>query len=513
MLNTLALAFDAPVAALMIQAAFGLLALVLLGGWLLRQFGALVAWLAVAICLASPLLTSVLSSGYAEPAVTYYGIASVLLVLAWLRQPEAGHQRSSSLLVLAGGFAGFGLGAKYWEGQIVAGVIILLLGRGSLQTARLWRQGHPVWPTLRRSLLAALRYGTAAFLPLLPWLLKDWALLGNPIYPFLWGGPGWDAARTQMGLVTLSHFGPPGPFWQRLPLAFFGLFLDVAHAGEVPFTPPNLLLLCVVIWPLRAPLRGMLAVSQRSSSRYGQPEAASPAEREIAWVLLIAAVGYIGWVLSGASVDRYALPWVMLLSGPASVILARACQVQWRRPLLRIGAQALRKGLPGAMLFFVLLFGPGFQAWTWWQRDPLPLLAGQVSLQNWESNQIMEPAYWETITYINTHIPRDARILLLGRGAGYFLEGRDYVADSGDDWIPYLETEGRTPAGMLAILQQAGFRYVVYEEHTLHFIIDTYGNHYIESFLPAFRQFLASSLQEIKTIGGFHIYAVPPASP
>jgi hypothetical protein len=125
----------------------------------------------------------------------------------------------------------------------------------------------------------------------------------------------------------------------------------------------------------------------------------------------------------------------------------------------------------------------------------------------------MEPAYWETITYINTHIPRDARILLLGRGAGYFLEGRDYVADSGDDWIPYLETEGRTPAGILALLRQAGFRFVVYEEHTLHFIIDTYGNHYIESFLPAFRQFLASSLHEIKTIGGFHIYAVPPASP
>ncbi len=513
MLNTLALALDAPVAALMMQAAFGLLALVLLGGWLFRQFGALIAWLAIAICLASPLFTSVLSSGYAEPAVTYYGIASVVLVLAWLRQPAAGQQHSSSLLVLAGFFIGCGLGAKYWEGQIVVGVIALLLSVGVAQTIRHRKQGQTAWPMLRRTLLAIFIYGAAAFLPLLPWLLKDWALLGNPIYPFIWGGPGWDTARTRMGLVTLSHFGPPGPVWQRLPLAFFGLFLDVAHAGEVPFTPPNLLLLCVLLWPLLALLYSALAVL-RKSSRFSAPERASPAEREIPWVLLIAAVGYAAWVLSGASVDRYALPWLMLLSGPAAVILVRACQVQWQaRPLLRACAQTLRKGLPGAMLFVVLLFGPGFQTWTWWQRDPLPLLTGQVSLQRWESSQIMEPAYWETITYINTEIPRDARILLLGRGAGYFLEGRDYVADSGDDWIPYLETEGQTPSGMLAILQHDGFRYVVYEEHTLNFIIDTYGNHYIESFLPAFRQFLAGSLQEIKTIQGFHIYAVPHASP
>jgi hypothetical protein len=514
MLNTLALAFGAPVAALMMQTTFGLLALVLLSGWLMRQFGVLVAWLAVAICLANPLFSSVLSSGYAEPAVIYYGIASVMLVLAGLRQPKAGHQQKVlSLLILAGLFAGFGLGVKYWEGQIVAGVLFLLLYVGLTGALRLTRQDQPPWPVVRRTLLAIASYTVAAFLPVLPWLLKDWALLGNPIYPFVWGGPGWDAARTRMGLVTLSHFGPPGPFWQRLPLAFFGLFLDVAHAGEVPFTPPNDLLLLVIIWPLLYVARGILALLRRRDNGSAPSGATSPAEREIAWVLLIAGVGYAAWVLSGASVDRYALPWVMLLSAPVAVILVRACQVRWQRPLLRALAPALQKGLPGVTLLVALLYGPGFQAWTWWQRDPLGLLIGNVSLHSWESSQIMDPGYWATIDYINTAIPRDSRILLLGRGTGYFLEGRDYVADSGDDWIPYLETEGHTPAGILAILQRDGFRYIVYEEHTLRFIIDTYGNHYIESFLPAFRQFLASALQEVKAIQGFHIYAVPAPSP
>lgn len=514
MLNTLALAFDAPVAALMIQALFGLLALVLLGGWLWRQFGALAAWLAVAICFASPLFTSVLTSGYAEPAVIYYGLASVFLTLAWLRQSQANQPEPSlSSLVLAGFFAGFGLGAKYWEGQIVAGVLVLLLSVGLAKLARLRRQGQPAWPLLRHTLLAIGSYSAAALLPLLPWLLKDWALLGNPIYPFLWGGPGWDAARTQMGLVTLSHFGPSGPFWRRLALAFLGLFLDPAHAGEALATPPNGLLLFVLLWPLLSLGRGIRALLRPRRPAPAQPEAALSAEREIAWLLLVAAVGYLSWVLSGASVDRYALPWIILLSGPAAVILVRACQVRWQRPVLRTCAPMMRKGMPGFILLVVLFFGPQLQTWNWWQHDPLSLLAGQVSLHSWESQHIMDPGYWATMDYINSTIPRDARLLLLGRGAGYFLEGRDYVADSGDDWIPYLETEGRTPAGMLALLQRDGFRYVVYEEVTLRFIITTYENLYIAGFLPAFRQFLATSLQEIKTIEGFHIYAVPPASP
>src|SRR5579885_1034013 len=67
MLNTLALAIDAPLAALWIQAIYPLLAVVLLSGFLARRFGTLEAWLGAALCLASPIFTGLLGSGYTEP--------------------------------------------------------------------------------------------------------------------------------------------------------------------------------------------------------------------------------------------------------------------------------------------------------------------------------------------------------------------------------------------------------------------------------------------------------------
>ena len=37
---------------------------------------------------------------------------------------------------------------------------------------------------------------------------------------------------------------------------------------------------------------------------------------------------------------------------------------------------------------------------------------------------------------------------------GYFLPDFDYMADSDEDWIPYLETEGYTSSGIVTLLQQ-----------------------------------------------------------
>ena len=223
---------------------------------------------------------------------------------------------------------------------------------------------------------------------------------------------------------------------------------------------------------------------------------------------MVAGVGYLVWVLSGAAVARYALPWVLLLSVPSAVLLSRVFQARWKASSVRALAPAARVLTQGAMLLAVLL-AVTYTAAGWSFTQPLSLISGSVSLRQFEEQTLMNSSYWHMVDYMEQHVSHDARLLLVGNGAGYFLQGFDYVADSGEDWIPYLETEGHTPTGMLALLQHDHFGYVVYGEFILHFVVTVYGNHYLASFLPAFQQFLAGSLIQVWSYQTFHVYKVP----
>lgn len=495
LLSVPALAVQEPVAALMIQMTFGLLSLALLAGVLYRYVGRQGALLGIALYLASPLLTGVLGIGYAESALAYYAVASLVIVLARLRQQLSDKPVPWRLLVLGGIFGGMGLATKYTQGAVIVGVGVLILGTGILKmVGRVHRQQY-FWPVVREMALGVAAYAGGVFLPIAPWLIKDWVLLGNPIYPLLWGGPGWDAARSQMSAVTFGHFGPQGPLWLRLLSAFFSLFFDTSHVGEPFLMPPNYALLIVLLVPAFWPL-----------ARWNQQKSQAAEQSQIAlrWAwpwLLVGGCGYVLWVLSQALVGRYAIAWMVLLIVPAALALLHAHRLLKRWPLLR--------GTLRGFVLFLLLLGPLWTLQYWVGNNPFSLLTGAQSLRQWEAQHIMEPDYWSMVDYVNSQLPRDAKVLLVGQAAGYFLQGRDYVDDSGDDWIPYLETEGHTQAGMLRLLQQDGFQYLIYGERTLQYIIHTYGNAYLGSFLPAFRQFLADSLNEVWSYKNFHIYKIP----
>lgn len=498
MLNTLVLVLDVPVAALLMQMLFGLLAILLLAGILYRVSGRLAAWLGIALCLCSPMFTGLLSSGYEELALCFYAVASLVVLLAGLRQTSMeGTPANLRLFCLAGLFIGLGLGVKYTEGQVVVGTLALLLGVAGLHLLSAKRLGKRLWPLLQRWFWAILIYGVSALLALFPWLLKDWVQLGNPIYPFVWGGPGWDAARTQVGAISLGHFGPQGPLWQRFLLAFWGLFFSDQFPGQNYFLPLNYLLLAALLTPLALLLRSRGRLRQQRSALE------RPLSAHLGGVWLTVAGGaYLAWVLSGATVERYAVSWAILLAIPAARILTWLCQWAQRSRIARILVQ------PG-ILSLLLVLGPLVSLPFWLVDNPVPLLSAQTSLQDWEHRHIMDPGYWAMVDYVNTKLPASAKLLLVGRGTGYFIDGHLYVDDSGEDWIPYLETEGRTPAGMIALLRQNGYRYLVYEETTLDFVIQNYGNAYLGSFLPQFRQFLANSLSPVWSYHNFTIYQVP----
>jgi hypothetical protein len=508
MLNSLAFAFDSQIAAILLQQTFALLALLLLLAYLYRHWGLQALWIGAALCLSSLLLTTLWGSGYAELAVAYYGVASVLSILTWIEQQQHPEQPDKlKLLFLAGLFAGFGLGAKYTEGQIIAGAALLIAGVGIVKAVGRWRRGASGFPVLCRFLAGLVVYSAAVLLLLLPWLLKDWALLGNPIYPFVWGGPEWDAARTETSVVTFAHFELHVSLTQRLLGMLFALFFDNVRVADTPFfTPPNFFLLAGFLLPA-------LVAAQRVCQRlqWLQVDVSETRRARQAMLLLVVIiVGYLAWVLSDAPVARYALPWIMLLAVPAAIVLAPASQTQWRWPLLKNMGRAVRAVFLFLLLFLVVVLGPlaSLQFWNYYSQ-PFSLLGGAVSLHTWEEEHLFTPAYWKMVDYVEQHIPHSDRLLLVGQGTGYFLEGYDYVDDSGEDWIPYLETEGHTPAGILALLRQDGFRYLIYEVTTITYTVKMYENTYLAGFLPAFRQFMAGSLVQVWSYKNFAVYQVP----
>ncbi len=123
---------------------------------------------------------------------------AVFGLLRW-RETEDKH-----FLALAGVFAGLVIGVKSLAlaGAFALGLWVLA---AALRSQDL--RGFGLRVRLQAAAWAGLWYGLPAVLFGLPWYLKSWVLAGNPVYPILWGGPGWDALRVDLLSTYLQSFG------------------------------------------------------------------------------------------------------------------------------------------------------------------------------------------------------------------------------------------------------------------------------------------------------------------
>lgn len=129
------------------------------------------AWLAAAILLSAS--TTVLLAGWAYVEwMMMFAITAGALALVRERETT-----NPAWLAFAGAMAGLAFGAKY----TAAGAIVGL--------------GIAVMVSTRFSIRKMAPFGAVAFLVIAPWLIKNLALTGNPVYPFFLSGKFWDAAR------------------------------------------------------------------------------------------------------------------------------------------------------------------------------------------------------------------------------------------------------------------------------------------------------------------------------
>jgi hypothetical protein len=156
---------------------FGTLTLAGLLGYAGHHFGRRSGWIALAGLLAGSTLAASLAWGYVDWLVMLFALAFFVSLQSWIEL------RGRRYLLLAGGFAGMAVGAKYPAGILfLAGLVVLLI-----QIAR--NRQH--WNTL-------ISFSLSAGLFALPWLVKNLLATGNPFYPFLFPSGAMDWIRISL---------------------------------------------------------------------------------------------------------------------------------------------------------------------------------------------------------------------------------------------------------------------------------------------------------------------------
>ena len=228
MLFLVAFAFGRHSAAAIVHFTFlaALPALILCYG---RRFGlARAAAFAAVLVLASPLFGVVGTSAYDDVALVTCSFAVFYCLEVW------DEHKLFNLLILSGILSGYCFALKYTGG------LALLL-------ALLWCSRADDMRQRLRQWIAVL---APASLVALPWLLRNWFWLANPLAPFFnrwFPNPYFSVSSERDYLTSLAHFESLGHWWE-FPLEV------TLYGGKIPgFLGPVLLLVPFALLSLRYP--------------------------------------------------------------------------------------------------------------------------------------------------------------------------------------------------------------------------------------------------------------------
>lgn len=283
MLYGVGLAFGSDPFAQLLHLAFGGLTALALWALARRAFDRATAWLALAIFLATPLVMV-----WSRVANVDLPLACFLLLatLAALRAAEAAGGEARRWVGLAGVFAGLALGTKYQALFAVPILALLLVGDrvGGKVAAR--------ERLARAGLFCGLAVAVAA-----PWYLKNWIVLGNPLWPLFVGGRDFGPLAVEL----TDYFARGMVISPRTPLGYALLPLRAYTRGSIEAP-------LVILSPLFLLLPLLAFLPRRRAVLY-----------PLAWSAGIA----IGWAL-GFQELRYLLPICAPLSLAAAVVLRAA---------------------------------------------------------------------------------------------------------------------------------------------------------------------------------------------
>ncbi|TFG59754.1 MAG: hypothetical protein E4H29_03730, partial [Deltaproteobacteria bacterium] len=375
-------------------------------------------WIGFFLFLSSSAIVHILFLQKPDLGVTLFFFAFAYALLAWLTDGK-----DLRFLLIAGAFAGLSMGTKYTMMLFVMAAVAVALR----ETAR-GQRGRYVVPWREAALS-----GLVAAVFFAPWLWRNLAATGNPVYPLLnglFGSPSWSPARMEVlsgdAHPLLAHLHG----WKDLAslLGSLTFFPDTSMSG--PGASIGVGILGTFLFPIlvREPERGWRFL------------------RNLSLALMMV------WFLS-SWISRYllpALPFMALLTGFLGDRLAERFG-RWGSGiavLLLVAAVAAQGGS-------TIRQSPIHKAWA-----ASFSLAGQPE-RGLRIASRFHPSL-EAAAFVNARLPESAKILFLGETRVYYFQ-RTVVAPSPYDEHPIakLAAAGPDPGTVRDRLAGQGYTHIL----------------------------------------------------
>jgi len=362
MLFTYGLAYGSDTFARLVNFGYGILLVLSAYLFARRFFGISTGRIAVLLMAGIPVFSLWITYASSDTGWSLYAFMGLYLLSLYRAKGQ------TQFLILSGLTSGLALGSKYLALPWVFTLGLLVL----------WDE--------RKKLKKLLRAGALFALPALvtgsPWYIKNWLWTGNPVYPFYFGGPGWDAIRQDLLMNYLGSFGTGRSLLDYL-LIPINLYVQHAKFALVAYEMPNILFLLALLFPL-----------------YQKDETARRIGAASALFLFF-------WAF-GVQHTRYLLPIFPGLSILTALVLPQIIERPFPKP---------HRSILFGLLIVPMLFTLLYQALLFETNQPYKIILGVESKTTFLSRTVND---FTATRFVREHSPEDTRVLMMRDGRGYY---------------------------------------------------------------------------------------------
>jgi 4-amino-4-deoxy-L-arabinose transferase-like glycosyltransferase len=460
-----ALAFGSERAPQTIHFAWGTLSVLLLWHWAVRTWSIEIGRKTLLLLAAIPSLPMLASWAYADMALIFYAIATFYALtrfesiksLPWLR--------------LAGVMAGLAMSVKYtsFTVPLTSGLLILY-----------WRR-----KSFSQALIYAAQFSLIALTVASAWYVRNAIIMGNPFYPFVFGGRYWDSFRADWYAGASTGIGWDVLQFVSLPLTVILGFRDQTYFdGRIG--PLFFLLAPFALWIL-------LSRAHQDSDRSLSLQA----------IGVFAALSFAAWTLG--VINSIGL-WQARLLFPALISFAIPTALSWDT-LKEFDTSKLRISfLINTVIVVVITLTIFDNALFILQRNPLAVALGAQTRERYIER--VNPSY-AALMQMMDELPFDAHIYSLFEPRSYGLPRRTQADPINYNFAHDLHLY-ELSSEIIQQWKMKGYTHILVYERGLNFLADESPNLFTSSMQNA----VLETLGQLKLINQtpdkvYTIYQIP----
>jgi hypothetical protein len=344
-----------------------------------------------------------------------YEFWSMYAVFLWLTSEKT---ETKKWLILAGAMSGLAASTKYISIPSLLVVAVLIL----------WASRYQLQQTIAKTVQNLFIFGMVAGLVMGAWYIKNWVITGNPIYPLVFGGPGWDPLENIVLNDYVRTFGIEKNLVGFLTLPYF------VYASQSRFSTISLEVIHPLLW------LGFLFPFLVRSKKY---------TAIVAYVV----VYYIWWFF-GSQVIRFLLPLSAFLALFAGDVIERF-------PVI------IKNGLNAVLIIGLMVFNFSYHVLALHNSGSFAYVAGQKNKADFLHVFVDDLRVKE---YIQESLHPDERVQFLWDGRGYYCDSR-CVADTEQSAAVILTTDSPKPEKLAQDFRDNGISYLMLSKSDANFFI------------------------------------------